>query len=81
MKSLCGPDPAWGRYSVRINCITAVFISKFLLDCTTIPKLMEAIIEIWYHDGEIVEKCKRLVKSMPNRVNDLLNARAGHIKY
>ena len=39
-------------------------IIKFRLkkmDCTTIQKLVEAIIEVWYHDREIAEKCKRLV--------------------
>ena len=41
------------------------------MDCTTIRKLVEAIIEVWYHDREIAEKCKRLVESMPNRVNNL----------
>ena len=36
------------------------------MDCTTIRKLMEEIIEVWYHDREIAEKCKRLVDSRPN---------------
>ena len=51
------------------------------MDCTTSKKLVEAIIHIWYHDDEILEKCKKLVESMPTRVNDLLKAKGGHIKY
>ena len=51
------------------------------MDCTTTQKLVEAIIEVWYHDREMAEKCKRVVESMPNRVNDLMKAPGGHIKY
>ena len=40
----------------------------------------EAIIEVWYYNGEIAEKCQMLVESMPNRVNDQQKARGGHIK-
>ena len=61
----------WGKIKFRLR----------KMDCTTIQKLVGAIMELWYHDGETAEKCKRLVELMPNCVNDLLKASGGHIKY
>ena len=43
--------------------------------------LTKAIIEVWYRNEEIAEKCKHLVESMPNRVTELLKNGGGHIKY
>ena len=51
------------------------------MDCTTTQKLVEAIIEVRYHDREMAEKRKRVVESMPNQFNDLMKAPGGHIKY
>jgi len=49
-------------------------------DCTTKIKLIEAILQIWFHDPEIKNMCS-IVYSMPNRVQSVLGARGGHIKY
>ena len=41
-------------------------ISK--VDCSTMEKLIVAIIRTWYHDDEISKICSTLVDSIPNRV-------------
>ena len=73
----------WPKNSPDLNPIEnfwAIFKCRLRkMDCTTIRKLVGAIIEVWYHNEEIAEKCQTLVESMPNRVNDLLKARGGHI--
>lgn len=50
-------------------------------DCTTKTKLIEAVIEVWFNDPDIVRDCCTLVDSMPKRVKMLLEKRGGHIKY
>ena len=50
-------------------------------DCTTKSKLIEGIIQIWYHDEELQNLCSKLVDSMPIRVAMLINAKGGHIIY
>ena len=48
------------------------------LDCKTMSKLIEAIMQVWYQDTKIKENCKRLVKSKPNRVKEVIKNRGGH---
>ena len=50
-------------------------------DCTTKSKLIEGIIQIWYHDEELQNLCSKLVDSMSTRVAMLINAKGGHIIY
>jgi len=50
-------------------------------DCTTKVKLIEAVINIWCHDPELLEMCAKLVDSMPKRLELVLKARGGHAKY
>jgi len=50
-------------------------------DCTTQVKLMEAVVQIWFHDQELRDMCSKLVQSMPNRVKRVIAVRGGHIKY
>ena len=50
-------------------------------DCTTLEKLQNAVFELWYNDEKIKENCKKLITSMPNRVQLLLKNHGGHIKY
>ena len=75
----------WPGNSPDLNPIENLWLiieSRLLKkDCTTERKLTEAIIEVWYRDEEIAEKCKKLVESMPNRVTELLKNGGGHIKY
>ena len=75
----------WLENSPNLHPIENLWrIIKFRLrkmDCTTVQKLVEAIVEVWYHDREIAQKCKKLVESMSNDVNDLFKASGGHIKY
>ena len=50
-------------------------------DCSTMTKLISAVIRVWYHDEEITKICSTLVESMPNRVQMLVKAKGGHISY
>jgi transposase len=50
-------------------------------DCTQNVKLIESIIDIWFHDAEIKDMCQRIVFSMPGRVALTIAAKGGHIKY
>ena len=50
------------------------------VDCSTMEKLISAIIRTWYHE-EIAKICSTLVDSMPNRVALVIKERGGHIKY
>ena len=50
-------------------------------DCTTKSKLIQAIIQLWYHDTKIQENCQNLINSMPRRVQSLIKNNGGHIKY
>ena len=48
---------------------------------TTLTKLIEADIAIWYHDEEIVKNCQTLVCSMPKRVKQVLMNKRSRILY
>lgn len=50
-------------------------------DCTTMEKLIQALIQVWYKDPKIKNDCSKLIDSMPNRVQMLLKNRGGHIHY
>ena len=75
----------WPENSTDLNLIENLWsIIKLCLcseDCTTKTKLIEAIIQIWFRDLKIKEKCHKSVDSMPNRVYKVLNNDGGHIMY
>ena len=48
-------------------------------DCSTMQKMISAVIKVWYHDEELAEMCSNLVESMPKRVKMLVKAKGGHI--
>ena len=50
-------------------------------DCSTRQKMIEAVIQVWFHDPEIKNICKNLVNSMTKRVTEVIKARGGHIRY
>ena len=50
-------------------------------DCTTKQKMIEAVIDLWYHDPKILENCKNLSNSMCKRVKEVIKKRGGHISY
>ena len=33
-------------------------------DCSTMQKMISAVIKVWYHDEELAEMCSNLVESM-----------------
>jgi len=51
------------------------------LDYTTMTKLIEAIIQVWYRDPKIKENCQTHVESMPNRIKEVIKNKGGHINY
>lgn len=50
------------------------------IDCTTKIKLIEAVIQIWFWDQQIIESCKKL-DSMLKRVQEVIKTKGGHISY
>ena len=50
-------------------------------DCSTLRKLIEAVIQIWHHDEELKKMCSTLVESMPKRVKEIIAAKGGLIHY
>lgn len=59
--------------------IVKIRVSK--MDCSTKKTMIENVIKVWFRDDEIKNLCSNLVESMPNRVQDLIQARGGHILY
>ena len=75
----------WPGNSPDLNPIESLWaiIKKRLqkCDCSTKTKLIEAIIQIWYHDKEIKDICSTLVDSMPTQISMLIKATGGYINY
>uniref|UniRef100_A0A2L2YHU5 Transposase, partial n=1 Tax=Parasteatoda tepidariorum TaxID=114398 RepID=A0A2L2YHU5_PARTP len=75
----------WPGNSPDINPIEnlwAICKNRLLnMDCTTMEKLITALIHVWYKDTNIINDCKKLVESMPNRVQMLIKCRGDHIMY
>jgi len=45
------------------------------------PKLIGAIISIWYRGEEITKTCDKLVQSMPTRIRQVTKNKGSHINY
>ena len=73
----------WPGNSLDLNPIeylSNVIKNKLKLkDCTTVNKLIEAIVLVWYHDDKIAKSCQKLVSSMPKRVKKVLKNKKGNI--
>lgn len=50
-------------------------------DCSTLEKLNQAILDMWYDDTKLNQHCANLIDSMPQRVSKLIQKGGGHIKY
>ena len=50
-------------------------------DWTTLIKLIEAVIGIWFRNEKIAQDCRKLVESMPKHVGQLIKNKGGHITY
>ena len=50
-------------------------------DWTTKEKLIEAVIQVWHLDQDVIRYCQSLVDSMPNRVRNVIKNRDEHIMY
>ena len=48
-------------------------------DCTTMTKLIEATVSVWYRDQEIKNMCEKLVISRPERIRQVIKSKGGHI--
>lgn len=44
-------------------------------------KLIERLIQVWFHSEKIQEQCKALIHGMPRRVKALLDVKGCHTKY
>jgi len=75
----------WPGNSPDLNPIENLWsMVKFELrkrDCTTQDKLVNAVIDTWFGSQTIEDNCKRLVDSMPKRVNQVVLNKGGHTKY
>ena len=75
----------WPGNSPDINPIEnlwAILKQRLLKeDCTTMAKLITAVIRTWYHDEQVTKMCSTLVASMPTRIKMLVKAKGGHIPY
>ena len=67
-------NPIENLWSIVKNCLRKK-------DCTTKTKLIESVINVWFHDDEIKNISKKLVMSMKKRVDLVLQAKGGHINY
>lgn len=50
-------------------------------DCTSKTKLIQNIIQLWYHDEQILGNCHNLIDSMPKRVEEVIKNKGGHTSY
>jgi len=50
-------------------------------ECTTMTKLIEATVSVWYRDQEIKNICEKLVISMSERIRQVIKNKGGHINY
>lgn len=48
---------------------------------TTKDDIITKLIKIWHHDDEIKDSCKKLVESMPKRIESLIKNKGMHTKY
>ena len=75
----------WPGNSPDLNPIESLWsiIKTRLLrkDWTTLTKLIEAIIGMWFRNEKIAQDCRKLKESMPKRVVQLMKNKGGHITY
>lgn len=50
-------------------------------DCTTMDKMTQSLIDIWYSEPILKHHCSQLIDSMPRRIKEVIKKRGGHIKY
>ena len=50
-------------------------------DSGTKDKLKEIVIDLWFNHPNITKHCKKLVESMPTRIQKLIENQGGHINY
>jgi len=51
------------------------------MDCTTKAKVISNVNHLWFEDPKIRNNCAKVVESMPNRVQELIQNQGGHINY
>ena len=82
-KNICVLD--WPGNSTDLNPMenlwAIVKLEARKKDCTTMDKMTQAVIDIWFSDPKMKQHCATLVDSMPERVNQVIQKRGGHIKY
>ena len=43
--------------------------------------MISALIAAWFHNDTILDTCKKLIYSMPTRVQAVIDAKGGHTKF
>ncbi|GBL75324.1 hypothetical protein AVEN_194537-1 [Araneus ventricosus] len=51
------------------------------MDCSTKGKMIENVVKVWFRDDDVKNACSKLVESMPHSIQDIIEARGGHIFY
>ena len=49
--------------------------------CSSKSALIAAFIQVWNHDEEIQQMCKKLIQSMPDRIEAILASKGGSTRY
>ncbi|GFW17485.1 hypothetical protein TNCV_2650431 [Trichonephila clavipes] len=48
---------------------------------TSTEQMMKSVVQVWFYDDEVRNRCATLVKSVPRRVEDVISALEEHTTY
>ena len=75
----------WPGNSSDLNPIETLWaVIKKRLQCMTIKAktdMISALIKAWFRDESIKETCKKLITTMPERVQAVIAAKGDHTKF
>lgn len=78
----CLDWPGNSSYGNPIENVCAIIkVRLHKMHCTTKTKLIEAVIQMWFRDKQILKKCKTLLVSTPKCVENIIKGTGGHISY
>lgn len=76
---------SWPGNSPDLNPIETLWaILKMRLRCETITnrsQMIAAIIDRWYRDDSMAETCKKLISTMPERIQAVIDAKGGNTNF
>ena len=50
-------------------------------DISNLEKLNKEVFTLWYEDAILKDQCKKLIDSMPKRIQQVIENNGGHTKY